>query len=74
MLDVARADPGLAVHVTGPAGYASASSDAFKGIDGTLLIAAIAVVAVILLLTYRSPVLWLLPLAAPVSPLQSRRR
>jgi RND superfamily putative drug exporter len=62
VLDIARRDPGLAVHVTGPAGYASASSDAFQGIDGTLLVAAIAVVAVILLLTYRSPVLWLLPL------------
>ena len=64
LLDIARGHPGLAVQVTGPAGYAAASSDAFKGIDGTLLIAAIAVVAVILLLTYRSPVLWLLPLTA----------
>jgi RND superfamily putative drug exporter len=66
VLDIARGEtsrPGLTVYVTGPAGYASASSDAFKGIDGTLLIAAIAVVTAILLLTYRSPILWLLPLA-----------
>ena len=62
VLAIARADSGLAAHVTGPAGYASASSDAFAGIDGTLLIAAIAVVAVILLFTYRSPILWVLPL------------
>ena len=52
---------GLAVHITGPAGFAADSSDAFKGIDGTLLFAALAVVIVMLLATYRSPVLWLLP-------------
>ena len=33
----------------------------FKGIDSTLLYSALAVVIVILLITYRSPVLWLLP-------------
>ena len=33
----------------------------FKGIDSTLLYSAVAVVIVILLITYRSPVLWLLP-------------
>ena len=53
--------PGLAVHVTGPTGYAADSADAFKGIDGTLLFAALGVVVFMLLLTYRSPVLWLLP-------------
>jgi RND superfamily putative drug exporter len=34
----------------------------FGGIDSTLLYAAVAVVILILLITYRSPVLWLLPL------------
>ena len=53
---------GLDVYVTGPAGSAADSSEAFEGIDGTLLYAAVAVVIVILLLTYRSPILWLLPL------------
>ena len=52
---------GLASHLTGPLGYAADSSDAFKGIDSTLLYSALAVVIVILLITYRSPVLWLLP-------------
>jgi putative drug exporter of the RND superfamily len=33
----------------------------FKGISGTLLWSAVGVVIVILLITYRSPVLWLLP-------------
>ncbi len=52
---------GMAVHVTGPAGSAADSSAAFEGIDSTLLLATVAVVVVILLFTYRSPVLWLLP-------------
>src|SRR5215831_5972518 len=43
------------------AANAADSSEVFKGIDTTLLIAALAVVIVILLITYRSPVLWLLP-------------
>ena len=52
---------GLTVHIAGPLGTAADSSNAFKGIDGTLLFSALAVVIVLLLLTYRSPVLWLLP-------------
>jgi RND superfamily putative drug exporter len=52
---------GMSVHVTGPLGFAADSGNAFKGIDGTLLFAALAVVIVLLLITYRSPVLWLLP-------------
>ena len=52
---------GLNVHIAGPLGTAADSSNAFKGIDGTLLFSALAVVIVMLLLTYRSPVLWLLP-------------
>lgn len=52
---------GLEVHVTGPAGSAADSAEAFEGIDSTLLFATIGVVVVILLFTYRSPVLWLLP-------------
>jgi putative drug exporter of the RND superfamily len=52
---------GLTAHITGPLGSAADSNAAFKGIDGTLLYSALAVVIVLLLLTYRSPVLWLLP-------------
>jgi len=63
MRQVIRADlpDGLNVHITGPGGIAADQSSAFKGIDGTLLYATLIVVVVILLLTYRSPVLWLLP-------------
>ena len=58
---IAGGSPGLSVYVTGALGNAADSENAFKGIDGTLLYAAIAVVVVILLLTYRSPFVWLLP-------------
>src|SRR5215475_9400555 len=52
---------GMVVHVAGPLGGAADSAKAFSGIDGTLLYATLAVVIVLLLVTYRSPVLWLLP-------------
>jgi len=52
---------GMTAHVTGPLGFAADSASAFEGIDSTLLFATLGVVVVILLLTYRSPVLWLLP-------------
>ena len=52
---------GLAVHIAGPLGNAADSANAFKGIDGILLFATLAVVIVLLLITYRSPVLWLMP-------------
>ena len=55
---------GMAVYVTGPAGHAADSSTAFSGIESTLLFAAVGVVVVMLLLTYRSPVLWLLPVVS----------
>ncbi|TQN43134.1 RND superfamily putative drug exporter [Blastococcus colisei] len=57
---------GLEVYVTGPGGFAADSSDAFAGIDGTLLYAALGVVILILLFTYRSPVLWILPIFSAV--------
>ena len=58
---VAQANgPGLAVHITGPLGTAADSAKSFKGINGTLLLGTLAVVIVLLLITYRSPVLWLL--------------
>lgn len=62
MKGIATTGPsGLTAHVTGPAGMAADSAKAFEGIDSTLLYGTITVVVLILLLTYRSPVLWLLP-------------
>jgi putative drug exporter of the RND superfamily len=57
----ASGSQGLTVHIAGPLGYAADSGKAFKGIDGTLLFSALAVVIILLLITYRSPSLWLLP-------------
>jgi putative drug exporter of the RND superfamily len=53
---------GLSVYIGGPAASANDEIKIFKGIDSTLLYSALAVVIVLLLLTYRSPVLWLLPI------------
>ncbi|MBS2966033.1 MMPL family transporter [Actinocrinis puniceicyclus] len=55
---------GLTTYVTGPAGFGATEASAFSGIDGVLLYATIAVIVVLLLLTYRSPTLWLLPLVS----------
>jgi RND superfamily putative drug exporter len=57
-----RGDPGLSVHIAGPAASAADQVKIFNGIDTTLLYSTLAVIIVLLLLTYRSPVLWLLPI------------
>jgi putative drug exporter of the RND superfamily len=58
----AAGDTGLSAYVAGPAANAADEVKIFKGIDSTLLYATLGVVIVLLLLTYRSPVLWLLPI------------
>lgn len=60
---------GLAVHITGPGGTSADFSEAFNGIDSTLLLAAMGVVIVMLLFTYRSPTLILVPLLGVVAAL-----
>jgi RND superfamily putative drug exporter len=65
MRTIAKDSPaGLTSHFTGPGGFAAAQSEAFSGLDGKLLYSALAVVIFILLITYRSPVLWLLPVVS----------
>jgi RND superfamily putative drug exporter len=54
--------PGLVVKVTGPAASGADIGGAFSGTNLSLALAALAVVAVLLLITYRSPILWLIPL------------
>ena len=54
---LADAPDGLTVHVTGPAGTAADLSSAFAGIDGLLILVAGAVVMLILIVVYRSPIL-----------------
>jgi RND superfamily putative drug exporter len=55
---------GLEVEVSGPAGFSADASAAFEGINSTLLLAAGGIVFVLLVLIYRSPIFWLLPLLA----------
>ena len=62
----AAAPAGLRVEVAGPAAVVADLADAFTGIDVTLLLTTLTVVALILLITYRSPVLWLVPLLTVV--------
>ncbi|MDG4861075.1 MMPL family transporter [Streptomyces sp. T-3] len=58
----ANAPPGVDVAVGGPAGSLTDQVAVFDSLDSTLMIATGLVVAVLLLITYRSPILWLLPL------------
>lgn len=55
---------GLDVKVGGPEGFLVDGYNALKGIDSTLLVAAGVVVALLLLVIYRSPFMWLVPLGA----------
>ena len=62
--EIANADlpTGLDALLTGPEGFAVDVAAVFKGADFTLLLTTVIVVAVLLLITYRSPWLWLVPL------------
>ena len=53
---------GLEVYVTGPEGFSADLSGVFAGADFTLLLSTVIIVAVLLLVTYRSPILWIIPL------------
>jgi RND superfamily putative drug exporter len=58
------APTGLDVKITGEAGSIADFAEVYSGMDGALLGVALGVVALLLLMTYRSPVLWLIPLIA----------
>ncbi len=53
---------GLNVDVTGGPAFGADVADSFSGADVRLLLTTVGIVGVLLLLTYRSPVLWLVPL------------
>ena len=61
-------DPGggLQVKITGGAGYAADAIKVFEGINGTLLLAAVTLVIVLLILIYRSPIFLFIPLTAVI--------
>lgn len=54
---------GLDARLTGPVGFQDDVAGAFAGADFRLLLITVIVVAVLLIVTYRSPVLWIVPLA-----------
>lgn len=56
------APDGITLQVTGGPAFAADVASSFEGADFTLLLVTIIIVAVLLIITYRSPVLWLLPL------------
>jgi RND superfamily putative drug exporter len=53
---------GLVLQVTGGPAFGADVAAAFEGADLTLLLVTILIVAILLIVTYRSPVLWLIPL------------
>jgi len=60
--DQAGALDGATIYIAGAGGAAADQSEIFEGIDGTLLFSSLGIVILILLFTYRSPILWLLPI------------
>ncbi|MEU6271616.1 MMPL family transporter [Streptomyces populi] len=61
--DVARGTDGMSVVVGGPGALATDAGEVYSSLGGPLLYTTVAVVAVLLILIYRSPLLWLVPLA-----------
>ncbi|MFI2298880.1 MMPL family transporter [Actinacidiphila glaucinigra] len=59
---VAAGGDGLTVQVGGPGAVGTDMKEVYSSLDGPLLYTTVAVVAVLLVLIYRSPLLWLLPL------------
>ena len=55
---------GLQAKVTGPAGFAADAIKVFESINGTLLLAAAGLVFILLILIYRSPIFFWIPLIA----------
>ncbi|MEU0603046.1 MMPL family transporter [Streptomyces sp. NPDC006393] len=59
---VAHDQDGMTVQVGGPSAMATDAADVYQSLGGPLLYTTVAVVAVLLILIYRSPLLWLVPL------------
>jgi RND superfamily putative drug exporter len=60
----ASAPDGVRIYLTGPAGTIADLVEAFAGIDGLLLLVALSVVALILVIVYRSPLIPVIVLAS----------
>jgi RND superfamily putative drug exporter len=60
------AKDGLQVKLTGPLGFSADAVDVFNQINGTLLLATLALVFVLLIVIYRSPIFWIIPFVSVV--------
>jgi RND superfamily putative drug exporter len=60
--DIAKGDGGLSVDVGGSGALATDAGEVYNSLGGPLLYTTVGVVAVLLILIYRSPFLWLVPL------------
>ena len=54
---------GLRSQLSGPVGFQADTANSFAGADVRLLVITASIVALLLIVTYRSPVLWIVPLA-----------
>ncbi|MDT9701584.1 MMPL family transporter [Streptomyces sp. P17] len=59
---VAQGGDGLSVEVGGEGALATDAAEVYNSLDGPLLYTTVAVVALLLIIIYRSPFLWLVPL------------
>jgi RND superfamily putative drug exporter len=57
---------GLEVKITGGAGFSADAIEVFEGINGTLLLAAVSLVIFLLIVIYRSPMFFFIPLASVI--------
>jgi len=64
--DISDPGGGLEVKITGGAGFSADAIEVFEGLDATLLLAALSLVIFLLIVIYRSPFFWLIPLVAVV--------
>jgi RND superfamily putative drug exporter len=62
---------GLTHYVTGPGGLLGDLFGAFGTLDSSLLLTTLGVVAIILIVVYRSPVLWIIPLLSALFALST---
>ena len=58
--------PGLEVKITGGAGFSTDAIEVFESLNGTLLLAALSLVIFLLIVIYRSPMFFLIPLVAVI--------
>jgi RND superfamily putative drug exporter len=64
---------GLEIRVTGPAGFSADAIKVFADINGTLLLATASLVFLLLIVIYRSPIFWIIPLLSVVAAEMSSR-